>query len=62
MGVAEDAERVSLTPAGVGLLCFHLHICRAELACDASLVGGGGFGYDIAADRHKNGHIMQSSE
>ncbi len=46
----------------MGLLWFHLHICRAELACDVSLAGGGGFGYDIAADRHKNGHITQVSE
>ena len=62
VGVAGEAERVSLRPTGVGLLCYHLHICRAELACDVSLAGGGGFGYGIAADRHKNGHIMQVSE
>ncbi len=30
----------SLTPAGVGLLCYPFYICRAELACDVSLAGG----------------------
>ncbi len=30
----------SLTPTGVGLLCYLLYICRAELACDVSLADG----------------------